>query len=404
MIYLEELECYLKIIIIHEVSYLDKPVYEYQDFAERLAARGHEVTVIDFCENRQSELTCRKVSRTGQGEVQLISLPNNGVPIFKYLIAKFQFPRLLKRIIRDQGADAVLLYSVFINGTGAVAVCRELGIPVVYRALDAYHRLRKNRFQSWLLLQSEKYIYRNASILSVTNEQMGQYVREIGSDGKIAPVQVTDHGVDTDHFRSIEFDAGLAAKLSIDTNDFVCLFLGTTYSFSRLDTLVLHVNNLRKAIPNFKLLILGSGELDESIRLAAVDARVSDYVLQTGMISYKELPAYLSLAKIAICPFEINDITHDIIPIKILQYLAAELPVIATPLPDLYRKIPHEKSGVFYSATDEMESFVEMLVHIATSIDAAAIGARARRYVSDHHSMDRVIAELENLLEGKWSI
>lgn len=394
----------MKIIIIHEVSYLDKPVYEYQDFAERLATRGHEVTVIDFCEYQQSELACRKVSRTGQGEVQLISLPNNGVPILKYLIARFQFPHLLKRVIHEQGADAVLLYSVFINGTGAVAMCRELGIPVVYRALDAYHRLRNNRFQSWLLLQSEKYIYRNANTLSVTNEQMGRYIRELVPEGKIAPVHVTDHGVDTNHFRRIEFDAELAAELTIDPNDFICLFLGTTYSFSRLDRLVLHVNNLRQAIPNFKLLILGSGELDESIRLAAVDAGVSDYVLQPGMISYKELPSYLSLAKIAICPFEINDITRDIIPIKMLQYLAAELPVIATPLPDLYRKIPHEKSGVFYSAIDEMESFVEMLVHIVTSIDAAAIGVRARRYVSDHHSMDRVIAELENLLEGKWSI
>ena len=40
----------MKIAIIHEVSYLSKPVYEYQDFAERLASLGHEVTVFDFDE------------------------------------------------------------------------------------------------------------------------------------------------------------------------------------------------------------------------------------------------------------------------------------------------------------------------------------------------------------------
>ena len=394
----------MKIIVIHEVSYLDKPVYEYQDFAERLAARGHEVTVIDFCETWKSDLTYRKVSRTGQAEVLLVSIPNIGLPIFNYLFAKIQFPFLLRHIIRDQGADAVLLYSVFINGTSTVSVCRKLGIPVVYRVLDAYHRLRKNRFQSWLLLQGEKYIYRHANILSVTNEQMGRYVRDLVPKGKIAPVHVTDHGVDTDHFRRIEVDAALAAKLSIDPNDFVCLFLGTTYSFSRLDILVRHVNDIRKTIPNFKLLILGSGELDESIRLAAVEAGVTDYVLQPGMISYKELPSYLSLVRFAICPFEINDVTRDIIPIKILQYLAAELPVVATPLPDLCRKIPYEKSGVFYSATDGTESFVEMLVNTATSIDTAVVGASARRYVSEHHSINRVISELENLLEGKWNI
>lgn len=394
----------MKIIVIHEVSYLDKPVYEYQDFAERLAARGHEVTVIDFCETRKSHLTYRKVSRTGQAEVLLVSIPNIGFPIFNYLFAKIQFPRLLRRIVQEQGADAVLLYSVFINGTGAVSVCRKLGIQVVCRVLDAYHRLRKNRFQSWLLLQGEKYIYKKANVLSVTNAQMGQYVRELVPDGAIAPVHVTDHGVDTTHFCRTKFNVGLAAKLSIDINDVVCVFLGTTYNFSRLDVLVRYVHEIRQVIPSFKLLILGSGELDSTIRLAAVKAGVHDYVLQPGMITYKQLPAYLSLARIAICPFEINDITRDIIPIKILQYLAAELPVVATPLPDLYRQIPHELSGVYYSGTDKMESFVEMLVHTAKSINMAEVGVRARGYVSEHHSMDRVITELEKLLEGKWNI
>lgn len=394
----------MKIIVIHEVSYLDKPVYEYQDFAERLAARGHEVTVIDFCETRKSHLTYRKVSRTGQAEVLLVSIPNIGLPIFNYLFAKIQFPRLLRRIVQEQGADAVLLYSVFINGTGAVSVCRKLGIQVVCRVLDAYHRLRKNRFQSWLLLQGEKYIYKKANVLSVTNEQMGQYVRELVPDGAIAPVHVTDHGVDTTHFCRTKFNVGLAAKLSIDINDVVCVFLGTTYNFSRLDVLVRYVHEIRQVIPNFKLLILGAGELDSTIRLAAVKAGAHDYVLQLGMITYKELPAYLSLARIAICPFEINDITRDIIPIKILQYLAAELPVVATPLPDLYRQIPHELSGVYYSGTDKMESFVEMLVHTAKSINTAEVGVRARGYVSEHHSMARVITELEKLLEGKWNI
>ena len=43
----------MKILWCHEVSYLDKPVYEYQDFPERLAARGHKVEVIDFSEARR---------------------------------------------------------------------------------------------------------------------------------------------------------------------------------------------------------------------------------------------------------------------------------------------------------------------------------------------------------------
>ena len=393
----------MKIVVVHEVSYLDKPVYEYQDFAERLAARGHEVTVIDFCENRKSTLTKRRVSRTGEGEVELISLPNNGLPIFKYLSAKLKFPAQLQDIIRQKGADAVLLYSIFINGTGTISTCRKAGIPVVYRVLDAYHRLRKSRLESWLLFQGEKYIYRYANALSVTNEQMARYVDEIVPAGRSGTVHVTDHGVDTNHFRRDVIDQSLAKKFLISPDDFVCLFLGTTYGFSRLDLLIGYVKQLRQAIPGFKLLVLGAGELDTSIRRAAEVGGVSDCVLQPGMISYSELPSYMSLAKLAINPFEINEITRDIIPIKMLQYLAAELPVVSTPLPDLMRKIPQELSGVYYSSDDDIGNFVDCLIQVATSIDVAKVGKAARRYVSERHSMDRVIIELESLLGKTWN-
>lgn len=393
----------MKIIVVHEVSYLDKPVYEYQDFAERLVARGHDVTVIDFCEGRRGPLTTRQVSRTGMGEVELVNLPNNGLPIFKYLDARLRFPKLLQQVIRRKGADAVLLYSVFINGAGTISVCRRAGIPVVYRVLDAYHKLRNNRLESWLLLRGERYIYRHADTLSVTNEQMERYVENILPAGRKGPVHVTDHGVDTNHFKRLPIDLTLAKKLSIGSDDFVCLFLGTTYGFSRLDLLAERVKQLRQLIPGFKLLILGAGELDASIRVAAQRTGASQYVIQPGMISYEELPAYMSLARLAINAFEINDITRDIIPIKILQYLASKLPVVSTPLPDLVRKIPHEVSGVYYSASDRVDDFVDRLVEVSSVVDLKEAGNNARHYVSTHHSMDRVITELESLLGRAWN-
>lgn len=388
----------MNILVIHEVSYLDKPVYEYQDFAERLVSRGHQVTVIDFCESKKSPQISARVSKTGLSEVQLINMANNGLPVFKYLAAKWRFPSLLKKTIKAQSVDAVLLYSVFINGTSTIRICRKLGIPVVYRVLDAYHRLRKNKFESWLLLQAERYIFRNANALSVTNNQMAEYVAELAPQGRLGTLQVTDHGVDTAHFRRIDADRAFANRLHVGEADVVCVFLGTTYAFSRLDVLVGHIRRLREHIPGFKLLVVGAGELDGAIRQAAIDADVVDHVLQPGMIAYQDLPAYLSLASCAINSFEINSITRDIVPIKMLQYLAAELPVVSTPLPDLQQKMPHETSGVFYSATDDMASFMEQLIQTVCSENLPVVGRKGREYVSHHHSMDRVISELEKLL------
>lgn len=395
---METLERGLNILVIHEVGYLAKPVYEYQDFAERLAGKGHNVIVIDFNEAVESTFSSQMVSRTGEGQVELLSLPNNGIPLFNILRAKIFFNSLLKRVIREKKIDAVLLYSVFVNGYSTARLCKLLGVPVVYRVLDAYHKLRANRLESWLLLQGEKYIYRHVSALSVTNDKMADYVRSIAGHSLNTPVSVTDHGVDTLHFRRHVPSATLAYQLGLSVDDCVCVFLGTTYGFSRLDQLAAHIPQIKRQIPRFKLLVIGAGELDAKIAQGAREAGVVGDVIQTGMIAYSDLPAYLSLADFAINTFEINDITRDIIPIKILQYLASELAVVSTPLPDVRRKIPAQSSGVFYSESDGIEDFVKYLVEFASTMDMRQTGATGRNYVSEHHSMHRVMAELEGLL------
>lgn len=392
----------MNILVIHEVSYLKKPVYEYQDFPERLGMLGHEVTVIDFDEQIKSGLENKIVSKTGLSKIKLISLPNTGIPVFKYLIAKFLFSFHFKTLIKEIKPDVILLYSVFINGVSAVRVARALGIPIIYRGIDAYHLLRKNPLESQLLKLGEKYIYRNANFISVTNEKMRDYVLDI-SGGRAAQTEVLNHGVDTDHFKKISRDESLASNLKLKKDDFVCLFLGTTYEFSRLDQLVKAIPTIIKSIPNFKLLIVGAGELDNRISSAASQMGTLERVIQVGMISYEDLPKYLSLANIAINPFEINSITRDIIPIKILQYLASELPVISTPLPDLTLKIPASSNAIFYSETDSIADLIDYLINEYLKCDLPSSGKLGRKYMEENYSINKAISLLENILGGKWN-
>lgn len=393
----------MKIFIIHEVSYLDKPVYEYQDFAERLAARGHDVTVIDFSEHRKSKLCVRYVSKTGLKKIRLINLPNIGIPLFKYLSAKISFPFRLQSLIKQYQPDVILLYSVFINGVGAVKVANRNKIPVVFRALDAYHLLRKNTLESRLLKLSEKYIYRHVNALSVTNAKMRDYVQHLSGGNNLPAIDVLDHGVDTDHFQTVNVNKALAAKLGVFEGDFVCVFLGTTYEFTRLDKIVGMIPAILKKLPSFKLLIIGAGELDNKISDEAIRLGLIDRVIQVGMIEYGDLPKYLALAKIAINPFELNSITRDIVPIKILQYLASELPVVSTPLPDLVLKIPACSGAIWFSANDSLAQFVDCLIDVASAQNLDKAGQLGRKYMELHYSMNAAIQKLEDALVQPWN-
>ncbi len=54
-----------------------------------------------------------------------------------------------------------------------------------------------------------------------------------------------------------------------------------------------------------------------------------------GTRAYDELPAVLRGADAALIPYALNELTASIFPMKVYEYLAAGLPVVATPLPAL---------------------------------------------------------------------
>lgn len=58
-------------------------------------------------------------------------------------------------------------------------------------------------------------------------------------------------------------------------------------------------------------------------------------ILYTGQQSYAQLPAFLASWDLCLMPFAMNESTRFISPTKSLEYMAAELPVVSTPVRDV---------------------------------------------------------------------
>ena len=54
-----------------------------------------------------------------------------------------------------------------------------------------------------------------------------------------------------------------------------------------------------------------------------------------GQKPYSELPAYCKAFDVALMPFKLNELTLNANPLKVREYLAAGLPVISTPVPEV---------------------------------------------------------------------
>lgn len=389
----------MNVLVVHEVSYQKKVVYEYQDFAERLAALGHRVTVADFDEAGNGAGGVEACSRTGLAQVELVHLPFHNLPVVKYLSARACYRRWLETKLRARAFDVVLLYSVFVNGTTTVRLCQRHGVPVVFRALDIYHRIRKSYLALLPLLFGERYIYRHADVVSSTNQKMERYVKKLAGGPGVKRSEIVVHGVDTEFFRPLPRDAELARRYGIAEDDRVALFLGTTYDFSGLDSLLDEWEALRAACPKAKLLIVGGGELDGRLSALVSSKGLQGAVIQTGFRPYDEMPRHLSLADCCLNPFRLNEITRDIIPIKILQYLASGKATVATPIPDVVAHFPEQQSGILYQSIDQPKEFATLVGRLlADDKQRGALGENARNFVEQRYSIHGQIRKLEGVL------
>jgi hypothetical protein len=90
-----------------------------------------------------------------------------------------------------------------------------------------------------------------------------------------------------------------------------------------------------------------------------------------GRKPYEQLPAYCKYFDVGLIPFKISELTRAVNPIKLREYLAAGLPVVSTPLPEVlgYRGA--------VEAADTPDTFVAALEA------ARAAGSEARRRRSD---------------------
>jgi glycosyltransferase involved in cell wall biosynthesis len=83
--------------------------------------------------------------------------------------------------------------------------------------------------------------------------------------------------------------------------------------------------------PDWSFVLVGPSSIDTAPVGAARNVRL------VGPRAYRQLPAYLAAMDVALIPFKRSQVTFHADPIKVYEYLAAGLPVVATDLPALQR-------------------------------------------------------------------
>ncbi|HYS78279.1 MAG TPA: glycosyltransferase, partial [Candidatus Dormibacteraeota bacterium] len=86
------------------------------------------------------------------------------------------------------------------------------------------------------------------------------------------------------------------------------------------------LRDVARILPAWTFLVIGPARAETGALRGLANVRL------LGPRAYANLPAYLGAADAGLVPFVLNPLTHAIHPLKVYEYCAAGLPVVATPM------------------------------------------------------------------------
>jgi glycosyltransferase involved in cell wall biosynthesis len=338
----------VRILFIHEVNYLTKPIYEMHEFPEHLAAMGHKVAFWHFPEgmtkHQVSELGWKKVIPgrvMPDSEITLYTPQNSTGSLLGRLKTACLATRTARTVIRDFEPDLVVSFSVPTSGWQALRVAKSLGVPYLFRALDVSHKIRKGIFQK-LIYWAERYVYRKADWVSCNNPAMAEYCKSMGALPRSTSVDWPP--IDFGKFAKRSSSKELRYQLGIPSDAKVLLYMGSFFYFSGLPQAI---KRFAEISSSEYLVLVGGGEQDSELRDLVRELKIEDRVLFTGFVPFAQLGDYLTVADVALNTMERSIVSNAAIPNKVIQYLATGLRVISTRLDGLASSFPDTSSLAF---------------------------------------------------------
>lgn len=236
------------------------------------------------------------------------------------------------------------------------------GLPrsgLVYHCVDRWSAFQE--YDAAQMSACEAEICREADLVLASAEDLAERCRRYRADVHYLP-----HGVEHDHFARALGPGDLPADIVGLATPRIGFF-GLIHEWVDIEL----IGELADRLPATFVLI-GAANQD----LTALLARPNVHHL--GRRPYATLPDYCRGFAAAIVPFRISELTASVNPIKLREYAAAGLPVVASDLPEIRR------CGEIARCVSGVEAWEEALrAAIEEGGDPAARQAQSGRVLSD---------------------
>ena len=230
----------------------------------------------------------------------------------------------------------------------------------------------------------ESLVLRTADRVTVTTRVLGEdLVDRYGIDE--GSVRHLPNGVDTETFRPTEAD-----------REPTIVYAGNVGHAQDLEACVRAMSSV--GTPDATLRIVGDGDTRDRLERLVAEEGLGDRVEFTGLVPRERIPEVLDGAMIGVAPLKRDDTLEYAVPTKAYEYMACELPVVATGVGEVETLIEESGGGLFVDNDAERlaAAFDDLL---SDPERRAALGDSGRTHMVERYDRGVVARELGRVLD-----
>lgn len=302
----------------------------------------------------------------------------------------------LAETVQAHGALDLLYERYSLWSYGALEAAAEKGMPSVLEVnaplIEEQQRYR-SLYNRDAALAVARRAFAAADTLVAVSDGVADYLETFAqARGK---VHVVPNGVNPQRFATGEGRAEPGSR----GKAFTIGFVGTLKPWHGLDVLLEAFACFHALVPRSQLLIVGTGPELENLRRMATSYGVDSAVLFTGALPPESVPEMLDLMDAAVAPYpEVPDFYFS--PLKVYEYMASGLPVVASRIGQLTELIVDGHDGMLCPPGDAA-SLCDALIYLyGDPAMRAQMGRAARSKVLAHHTWESVAQRVLDAVPG----
>ncbi|MEJ2249672.1 MAG: glycosyltransferase [Candidatus Lokiarchaeota archaeon] len=395
----------MKILVLQETDYLIRGPHTQHHIFERLSTNPNiDVTVLDYDMDKvmkSDSLIIKKhiyhnVNRAVKdSRVTVIRTAHIQVPYFRRISAMItNFFEILK-IIRKERPDIIVGFSIT-NGLIGELLSKLFRIPYLFFYIDILHELVPIGYVRRFARVISRFVLKHSDYILVHTTYQKKYLENEGIDSNkvdISPDGISLENIEVDN-KKLE---RLKSKFKIKDDEFIIFFMGYLYDFAGLIEIIEYYNDkVKNGDLNLRFLILGDGGVYNDLK-RFVDEQNAKWVILAGRVPFFEITEYIELADLCLLSFAINDVTKEITPIKILEYMAMKKPVLSTALPGVVQELGKD-CGVYF-AKDQKSLISEIGQLVVKENELKERGLKGFSLVNSKFSWKMIIQDFKKIIK-----